>query len=63
MLIQTTVLEAFELKKHDLSGRLGIDVQKVMKEDKISAVTLELPNAGRKKIKKVDRENLHRYHQ
>ena len=56
LLIQTTVLEAFELKKHDLSGRLGIDVQKVIKEDKISAVTLELPNAGRKKMKKVDRE-------
>ena len=39
-----------------MSGRLGIDVQKVIKEDKISAVTLGLPNAGRKKIKKVDRE-------
>ena len=56
LLIQTTVLEAFELKKHDLSGRLGIDVQKVIKEDAISAVTLGLPNAGRKKMKKVDRE-------
>ena len=39
-----------------MSGRLGIDVQKVIKEDKISAVTLKLPNAGRKKMKKVDRE-------
>ena len=56
LLIETTVLEAFELKKHDLSGRLGIDVKKVTKENKISAVTLGLPNAGRKKMKKVDRE-------
>ena len=56
LLIETTVLEAFELKKHDLSGRLGIDVKKVTKENKISAVTLGLPNAGRKKLKKVDRE-------
>ncbi|MDA9092675.1 hypothetical protein N9J92_02315 [Polaribacter sp.] len=56
LFIETTVLDAFELKKHDLSGRLGIDVQKVIKEDKISAITLGLPNAGRKKLKKVDRE-------
>ncbi len=56
LLIETTVLEAFELKKHNLSGRLGIDVQKVIKKNEISAVTLGLPNAGRKKMKKVDRE-------
>ena len=57
LLIETNVLEAFELKKHDLSGRLGIDVKKVVRNDnEISAVTLGLPNAGRKKMKKVDRE-------
>jgi hypothetical protein len=57
LLIETTVLEAFELKKHDLSGRLGIDIKKVVKDkNEINAVTLGLPNAGGKKIKKVDRE-------
>ena len=45
------------MKKHNLSGRLGIDIKKVKTtKNEINAGTLELPNAGRKKMKKVDRE-------
>ena len=51
-------LEEIRLKRHHLKGSLGVDVQKVpnLNTPTISAVSLALPNAGSKLMKKVDRE-------
>ena len=51
-------LEEIRLKRHHLKGSLGVDVQKVpnLNTPTISAVSLALPNAGSKLMKKIDRE-------
>jgi hypothetical protein len=51
-------LEEIKLKKHKLTGSLGADLNVVPKSNvpTINAVTLGLPNAGSKVMKKVDRE-------
>jgi hypothetical protein len=51
-------LKEVNLKRHDLAGSLGIDVNAVPITNipDINAVTLGLPNAGRKLLSKVERE-------
>ena len=50
-------LDEFELKKHNLSGVLALDVSQVKEnENEISAVSLGLPNAGIPKLKPIDRK-------
>jgi hypothetical protein len=51
-------LEEIKLKKHKLTGTLGVDLNVVPTSyvPTINAVTLGLPNAGSKLMKKVDRE-------
>jgi hypothetical protein len=51
-------LEEIKLKKHKLTGSLGVDLNVVPTSNvpTINAVTLGLPNAGSKLMKKVDRE-------
>jgi hypothetical protein len=51
-------LEEIKLKKHKLTGSLGVDLNVVPTSyaPTINAVTLGLPNAGSKLMKKVDRE-------
>jgi hypothetical protein len=54
---KTYELDEVELKKHNLLGILTIDAANI-KENKndINAITLGLPNAGRKKMKQIDRK-------
>lgn len=51
-------LEEIKLKKHQLKGSLGVDINVVPESNvpKINAITLGLPHAGSKLMKKVDRE-------
>jgi hypothetical protein len=51
-------LEEVKLKKHELTASLGVDINAVPKPNIpiMNAVTLGLPNAGSKLMKKVDRE-------
>jgi hypothetical protein len=51
-------LEEIKLKRHHLKGSLSVDVRTVpnLNTPTISAVSLALPNAGSKLMKKVDRE-------
>jgi len=51
-------LKEIKLKKYHLTSSLGIDVNAVPKPNApiLNAVTLSLPNAGSKLMKKVDRE-------
>jgi hypothetical protein len=51
-------LEEIEIKRHDLAGILGIDINAIPKTtipDR-NAVSLGLPNAGRKLLNQIDRE-------
>ena len=52
------VLKEIEVKRHDLSGSLGIDISTVPIPilPTMNAEALALPNAGRKKMKLRDRE-------
>lgn len=52
------LLEEIKLKRHHLKGSLSVDVHAVpnLNAPTISAVSLALPNAGSKLMKKVDRE-------
>jgi|TARA_B110000971_G_scaffold39711_1_gene38744 hypothetical protein len=52
------LLKEIQVKRHDLLGSLGIDINAVPTPiiPTMNAVALTLPNAGRKKMKKVDRE-------
>ena len=55
--LKTYELDEFELKKHNLSGVLALDVSQVKEnENEISAVSLGLPNAGIPKLKPIDRK-------
>jgi hypothetical protein len=51
-------LEEIKLKRHHLKGSLSVDVRKVpnLNTPTIITVSLALPNAGSKLMKKVDRE-------
>jgi hypothetical protein len=51
-------LEEVKLKRHQLTASLGVDINVVPKSNVpvMNAVTLGLPNAGSKLMKKVDRE-------
>lgn len=51
-------LSEIKVKRHDLAGSLSIDVNAVPapRVPAMDAVALALPNAGRKKMKKIDRE-------
>lgn len=55
--IKTYNLDEFELKKNNFLGFLKSDISLVKKNNNdINAVTLGLPNAGRKKLNQVDRK-------
>jgi hypothetical protein len=51
-------LEEIKIKRHDLAGILGIDINAIPKAvvPEINAVTLGLPNAGGPLMSQVDRE-------
>ncbi len=51
-------LDEIELKRNNLFGRLDVDLNYVPKKQTpdINAITLGLPNAGLKKMRKIDRE-------
>lgn len=49
-------LDEIVVKKTNLSGNLLSDIKRKPKHREISAVTLGLPNAGRKKMSQIDRK-------
>lgn len=51
-------LDEFELKPHDLSGFLGVDLNSVPKVNtpNFDAVSLGLPNAGNRKMTQIERK-------
>lgn len=55
---KTYALDEFELKKHNLSGFLGVDLNAIPEDNtpNVSAISLGLPNAGNRKMTSIERK-------